>query len=145
VVFPSSMPPEAEPLELAQRAIGLWNELAAAYDAIEARLGAGAWTGFEEIATHIADLERELQPMVTMIAAMRAATPAPATQLATLWHQLDVLVEALVRRQRQLERAATAARDMVAARLVRTRIARSRAGDYAPTGLPSPRFTSRRV
>jgi hypothetical protein len=136
---------DATPLAITQHAIGLWNEVAAAYDAVERRLGLGAWEGFEEVAEHIAALERELQPLLVTIAAMRVDGTTPARALAELWHELDIMVEALARRQKQLERAATAARDTTAARLVRTRIARSRAAGYTPLNPLSPRFTSRRV
>jgi hypothetical protein len=139
------MSPDATPLAITQHAIGLWNEVAAAYDVIERRLGSGAWVGFEEVATHIATLERELQPLLVTIAAMRSDGTTPPPDLAGLWHELDNMVEALARRQKQLERAATAARDTTAARLVRTRIARSRAAGYTPLNPLSPRFTSRRV
>ena len=139
------MSPETNPLATTQHAIALWNEVAAAYDAIERRLGAGAWEGFDEVATHIATLERELQPLLVTIAAMRAETATPAAELAALWHELDNMVEALARRQKQLERAAVSARDTTAARLVRTRIARSRAAGYTPLNPLTPRFTSRRV
>jgi hypothetical protein len=139
------MSPDATPLAITQHAIGLWNEVAAAYDAIERRLGSGAWDGFEEVATHIATLERELQPLLVTIAAMRADGTTPPADLAELWHELDNMVEALARRQEQLARAAVAARDTTAARLVRTRIARSRAAGYTPLNPLSPRFTSRRV
>jgi hypothetical protein len=139
------MSPDATPLALTQHAIGLWNEVAAAYDAIERRLGSGAWEGFEEVATHIAALECELQPLLVTIAALRVDGTTPAAALAELWHELDIMVEALARRQKQLERAAAAARDTTAARLVRTRIARSRAAGYTPLNPLSPRFTSRRV
>ena len=139
------MSPEPTPLELTQRAIGLWNELAATYDAIERRLGSGAWTDFHETAEHIASLQHELQPVLVTIAAMRADETTPAPELAELWHELDNLVEALARRQKQLEIAATSARDTTAARLVRSRIARSRASGYTPLNPLTPRFTSRRV
>lgn len=139
------MAPEPTPLATTQRAIALWNELAAAYDAIERRLGSGAWDGFEETAAHVADLQRELQPLLVTIAAMRADGTTPPPAVAALWRELDVMVEALARRQRQLERAAVAARDTTAARLVRTRIARSRAAGYTPLNPLSPRITSRRV
>jgi hypothetical protein len=139
------MSPDPTPIAITQQAIGLWNELAAAYDAIERRLGSGAWEGFEETALHIAALERELQPLLVTIAAMRGDGTTPAPAVATLWHELDIMVEAMARRQKQLERAAVAARDTTAARLVRTRIARSRAAGYTPLNPLSPRFTSRRV
>jgi hypothetical protein len=139
------MSPEPTPLAITQHAIGLWNELAAAYDMIERRLGSGAWEGFDVVAEHVAGIERELQPHLVTIAAMRADGTTPAPALQALWHQLDNLVEALARRQKQLERAATAARDTTAARLVRTRIARSRAAGYTPLNPLSPRITSRRV
>jgi ABC-type transporter Mla subunit MlaD len=139
------MSPDATPLAITQHAIALWNEVAAAYDAIERRLGAGAWEGFDEVATHIAKVERELQPMLVTIAAIRADGTTHAEELQDLWRQLDDMVEALARRQKQLERAAVSARDTTAARLVRTRIARSRAAGYTPLNPLSPRFTSRRV
>jgi len=139
------MSPDVTPLAITQHAIGLWNEVAAAYDAIERRLGSAAWEGFEEVATHIAALECELQPLLVTITAMRADGTTPAPALAELWHELDLMVEALARRQKQLQRAATAARDTTAARLVRTRIARSRSAGYTPLNPLSPRFTSRRV
>lgn len=139
------MSPEPNALATTQRAIALWNEVAAAYDAIERRLGTGKWDGFEEVATHIAELERELQPLLVTIAAMRADGTTPAPELADLWHELDLMVEALARRQMLLERAAIGARDTTAARLVRTRIARSRAAGYTPLNPLTPQFTSRRV
>ncbi len=139
------MSPDPTPLAITQRAIGLWNEVAAAYDAIERRLGSGAWDGFEEVATHIAALDRELQPLLVTIAAMRADGSTPTPEVAELWHELDNMMEALARRQKQLERAAVGARDTTAARLVRTRIARSRAAGYTPLNPLSPRITSRRV
>jgi hypothetical protein len=139
------MPSELSPHAVTEQAIALWNEIAAAYDVIERQLGAGAWDGFADVAAHIATLERELQPLLVTIAAMRAADAAPSTELAERWHALDNMVEALARRQKQLERAAVSARDTTAARLVRTRIARSRAAGYAPLNPLSPRFTSRRV
>jgi hypothetical protein len=139
------MSPEPTPLAITQQAIGLWNELAAAYDAIERRLGSGAWDGFEETATHVAALQRELEPLLVSIAAMRGDGTTPPPDLAALWHDLDIMMEALARRQKLLERAAVAARDTTAARLVRTRIARSRAAGYTPLNPLSPRFTSRRV
>ncbi len=132
-------------LAVTQQAIALWNELAAAYDAIERRLGAGQWEGFDEIATHVAELERELQPLLGRIAEIRGATADPDAELAAVWHELDTMVEALARRQKQLERAAVSARDTTAARLVRTRIARSRAAGYTPLNPLTPRITSRRV
>lgn len=76
---------------------------------------------------------------------MRAADPAPDDDLAESWRELDTMVEALTRRQQQLQRAASAARDTTAARLVRTRIARSRAAGYTPQNPLSPRFTSTRA
>ena len=139
------MSPEPTPLAITQRAIALWNEIAAAYDVIEHRLGSGAWQGFDEVATHIAALERELGPLLVTIAAMRADGTTHDADVVVLWHELDVMVEALARRQKQLERAAVSARDTTAARLVRTRIARSRAAGYTPLNPLSPRFTSRRV
>ena len=139
------MSPDPHALATTQRAIALWNEVAAAYDAIERRLGTGKWEGFEEIAAHIAELQRELQPLLVTIAAMRADGTTPASELAELWHELDLMVEALARRQKQLERAAIGARDTTAARLVRTRIARSRASGYAPLNPLTPQFTSKRV
>jgi hypothetical protein len=139
------MASEQDPRAVTQHAIALWSEVAAAYDAIERKLGAGAWEGFADVAEHIATLERELQPLLVTIAAMRAEDAKPASDLATLWRELDTMVEALARRQKQLERAAVSARDTTAARLVRTRIARSRAAGYTPLNPLSPRFTSRRV
>jgi hypothetical protein len=139
------MSPEPNPVAITQQAVGLWNELAAAYDAIERRLGSGAWDGFDELAGHVAGLERQLQPLLVVIAAMRADCRTPAPELAGLWHELDVMMEALARRQKQLERAAVAARNTTAARLARTRIARSRAAGYTPLNPLSPRITSRRV
>jgi acyl-CoA synthetase (NDP forming) len=139
------MSPDVTPLALTQHAISLWNEVAVAYDAIERRLGLGAWESFEEVASHIEALECELRPLLVTIAAVRADGTTPAPALTELWHELDLMVEALARRQKQLQRAATAARDTTAARLVRTRIARSRAAGYTPLNLLSPRFTSRRV
>jgi hypothetical protein len=139
------MSPDVTPLAITQHAMGLWNEVAAAYDAIERRLGAGAWDGFAEVAEHVASLETELQPLLAAIAEMRTAEQPPAAELAELWHELDIMVEALARRQKQLERAAVSARDTTAARLVRTRIARSRAAGYTPLNPLSPRFMSRRV
>jgi hypothetical protein len=139
------MSPELTPIAITQRAMALWNEVAAAYDAVERRLGSGAWEGFDEVATHIASLERELQPLLVQIAAMRADGTTHAPEVLELWHELDTMVEALARRQKQLERAAVGARDTTAARLVRTRIARSRASGYAPLNPLSPRITSNRV
>jgi hypothetical protein len=139
------MPPDDTPLAITQHAVGLWNELAAAYDAIERRLGAGAWEGFDEVARHIAELERELEPLLRQIAGVRAATASPDPALAALWRELDTMIEALQRRQRQLEIAAVAARDTTAARLVRARIARARAAGYTPLNPLTPRITSRRV
>ncbi|MEO6029639.1 MAG: hypothetical protein ABIR79_22460, partial [Candidatus Binatia bacterium] len=133
------------PLALTQHAIALWNELAATYDAIERRLAAGAWDGFAEIATHIATLEGELQPLLASIATMRADGRTPASELATSWHDLDNMMEALARRQKQLAIAAASARDTTAARLIRARIARSRAAGYTPLNPLTPRITSRRV
>ena len=138
-------PDPTSPLATTQRAVALWNEVAAAYDAIERKLGSGQWEGFDEVAQHIASLERELQPLLVTIAAMRADVAAPAAALADLWHELDLMVEALARRQKQLERAAIGARDTTAARLVRTRIARSRASGYTPLNPLSPQLTSKRV
>jgi hypothetical protein len=80
-----------------------------------------------------------------MIAAMRADGGTAAPELTALWHELDNMIEALARRQKQLERAAVAARNTTAARLARTRIARSRAAGYTPLNPLSPRITSRRV
>jgi hypothetical protein len=118
------MSPDAtDPLAATQRAIALWNE----------------------VASHVAGIERELQPLLVTIAAMRADTPMPPSQLAELWQELDRMVEALARRQKQLERAAIGARDTTAARLVRTRIARSRAAGYTPLNPLSPQLTSKRV
>jgi hypothetical protein len=139
------MSPESAPIAITQRAMALWNEVAAAYDAVERRLGSGAWEGFDEVAAHIAALERELQPLLVQIAAMRADGTTYAPEVLELWHELDTMVEALARRQKQLERAAVGARDTTAARLVRTRIARSRASGYAPLNPLSPRITSNRV
>ena len=139
------MSPDPNVLATTQRAIALWNEGSAAYDAIERRLGAGKWEGFDEVATHIAEIERELQPLLVTIAAMRADGTTPAPEIAALWHELDLMVEALARRQKQLERAAIGARDTTAARLVRTRIARSRASGYTPLNPLLPQFTSKRV
>ena len=139
------MSPDVTPLALTQHAISLWNEVAVAYDAIERRLGLGAWESFEEVASHIEALECELRPLLVTIAAVRADGTTPAPALAEFWHELDLMVEALARRQKQLERAATAARNTTAARLVRARIARSRAAGYTPLNPLSPRFTSRRV
>lgn len=136
---------EQDPRAITEQAIALWNEIAAAYDVIERQLGAGAWDGFADVATHIATLERELGPLLVTIAAIRADGTPHAAELAERWHDLDNMVEALARRQKQLERAAMSARDTTAARLVRTRIARSRAAGYTPLNPLSPRFTSRRV
>jgi len=133
------------PLALTQHAIALWNEVAAAYDAIERKLAAGAWDGFAEVATHIATLEAELQPLLTSIATMRADGGRTAPELAASWHDLDNMMEALARRQKQLAIAAASARDTTAARLVRARIARSRAAGYTPLNPLKPRITSRRV
>lgn len=139
------MSPDPAPIATTQRAMALWNEVAAAYDAVERRLGSGAWEGFDEVATHLASLERELQPLLVTIAAMRADGTTHAPAVLELWHELDTMVEALARRQKQLERAAVGARDTTAARLVRTRIARSRASGYTPLNPLSPRITSNRV
>jgi hypothetical protein len=139
------MSPDAASVAVTRRALGLWNEVAAAYDAIERRLSAGAWDQFEEVATHIATLEHELQPLLVEIAVIRAGGTMPEPALAKLWHDLDLRVEALARRQKLLERAAVGARDTTAARLVRTRIARSRAAGYTPLNPLSPRLTSQRV
>lgn len=137
--------PDRNAIATTQRAMALWNEVAAAYDAIERRLGSTAWEGFDEVATHIASLERELQPLLVQIAAMRADGTTHAPEVLALWHELDTMVEALARRQKQIERAAVGARDTTAARLVRTRIARSRASGYTPLNPLSPRITSNRV
>ena len=137
--------PDAGPLAVTARALGLWKEVAAAYDLIERRLSAAAWDGFAEVASHIATLQRELQPLAVEIAALRAGVTTPASEVAELWQELDRVVEALARRQKVLERAAIGARDTTAARLVRTRIARSRAAGYTPLNPLTPRFTSRRV
>jgi hypothetical protein len=139
------MSPEATPLAVAQRAIGLWSEVGAAYDVIESRLASGVFEGFEEVATHLAALQQELQPLQAAIATMRAADAHPSAELAVSWRELDTMVEALTRRQPQLERAAVSARDTTAARLVRMRIARSRVTGYTPLNPLSPRITSRRV
>lgn len=139
------MSPDPTPLALTQHAVALWNEVAAAYDAIERRLSAGAWDGFAEVATHIATVQSELQPLLVTIAAMRADGTPPTPALAASWHDLDNMMEALARRQKQLAIAAASARDTTAARLVRTRIARSRAAGYTPLNPLTPRITSRRV
>ena len=139
------MSPETDALATTERAMALWNEVAAAYDAIERRLAGGKWEGFEEVVAHVAALERELQPLLATIAAARAEDATPAAELAELWHELDLVVEALARRQKQLERAAIGARDTTAARLVRTRIARSRATGYTPLNPLTPQLTSKRV
>ncbi|MEB2285756.1 MAG: hypothetical protein B6D46_10610 [Polyangiaceae bacterium UTPRO1] len=140
------MPPEAnDPRAVTERAIALWSEIAAAYDVIEQQLASGRWEGFAEVATHLAGLEQELEPLLAAIAARRDASATPPAALADLWRQLERMVEALARRRTQLERAATGARDTTAARLVRTRIARSRASGYAPLNPLTPRLTSRRV
>jgi hypothetical protein len=139
------MSPDAMPLATAERALALWTEVAVAYDGIERRLAAGQWEGFDEVAAQIADLERELLPLLVVIAAGRAATPTPTPELASRWRELDQRIEALARRQKQLETAAVSARDTTAARLVRTRIARSRATGYTPLNPLSPRIASTRV
>jgi hypothetical protein len=139
------MPSDPTPLALTHHALELWRELAATYDAIERRLGSGAWEGFGEFATRIARLQQELQPLLVTIATMRADGTAPASDLAERWQELDDVVAALARRQKQLERAAVSARDTTAARLVRARIARSRAAGYTPLNPLTPRFTSARV
>ncbi|MCC6764890.1 MAG: hypothetical protein IT293_09525 [Deltaproteobacteria bacterium] len=138
-------PDPIDALAATERAVALWNEVAAAYDAIERKLGSGKWEGFDEVASHVAALERELQPLLVTIAAMRAETPMPPADLAELWQELDRMIEALARRQKQLERAAVGARDTTAARLVRTRIARSRASGYTPLNPLAPQLTSKRV
>ncbi len=137
--------PEPTPLGLTQRALDLWKEVASAYDVIERQLAAGAWDGFTEVATLITALQHELQPLLVEIDAVRASGTPHTAEVTELWHELDVTVEALARRQKLLERAAVGARDTTAARLVRTRIARSRAAGYTPLNPLSPRFTSRRV
>ncbi len=139
------MSPDPTPLALTQHAVALWNEVAAAYDAIERRLAAGAWDGFAEVATHIATVQVELEPLLAAIATMRANGRTPSPELAASWHELDNMMEALARRQRQLAIAATSARDTTAARLVRARIARSRAAGYTPLNPLTPRITSKRV
>jgi hypothetical protein len=139
------MSPDAGAVETTRQAIGLWTELGAAYDAIERRLGSGAWDGFDALAQQVAELAGRLQPLVTAIAARRAEHPTPAAELAALWHRLDETVKALARRQQQLQRAAIAARDTTAARLARARTARARAAGYTPLNPLSPRITSRRV
>ena len=139
------MSPDPAPIALTQQAIGLWNEVAAAYDAIERRLGSGAWDGFAEVAGHLGELERELRPLHVEIAARRAEGTTYPAELSTLWRELDTMVEALALRQEQLERAAVSARDVIAARLARARIARSRAAEYTPLNPLTPRFMSRRV
>jgi len=139
------MSPDVDARSVTQQAIGLWTDLAAAYDAIEHRLGAGTWDGFEELAERVADLERRLQPLLTTIAALRAEGGPQNPALATQWRELDATIAILARRQQQLQHAAVAARDTTAARLARTRIARSRAAGYTPLNPLSPRITSRRV
>ena len=139
------MSPDADALATAERALALWNEVAAAYDAIERRLGAGKWDGFEDVVAHIATLEQELQPLLATITTRRADGSRASNELGELWQELDRMMEALARRQKQLERAAVGARDTTAARLVRTRIARSRASGYTPLNPLTPQLTSKRV
>jgi len=142
---PSSMLPDPRTIARTQQAIGLWNEVAAAYDAIERRLGSGAWDGFAELAGHLGELERELEPLLAEIASTRADGTTYPAEISKLWHEHDAMVEALARRRAQLERAAVRARDMIAARLAQARIARSRAAEYTPLNPLTPRFMSRRV
>lgn len=139
------MSPDAAPLAVAHQALGLWTDVATAYDGIERRLAAGTWEDFDEVATVIAALERELQPLLVAITTTRAAGTTPSPALADAWQQLDERVAALTRRQQQLQIAALSARDTTAARLVRTRIARSRAAGYTPLNPLTPRFASARV
>ena len=139
------MSPDGSTVYAAQQAIGLWTELGAAYDAIERRLGAGAWDGFAELTEHVGDVERRLQPLLATIIAARAERWTPAPEIAGLFAEIDATIEALARRRQQLERAAVAARNTTAARLARARIARSRAAGYTPLNPLTPRITSRRV
>ena len=139
------MSPDGSTVYAAQQAIGLWTELGTAYDAIERRLGAGAWDGFVEFAERLGDVERRLRPLLMVITAARADGRTPPPELAALWDAIDVMIEALARRRQQLERAAVAARNTTAARLARARIARSRAAGYTPLNPLTPRITSRRV
>jgi hypothetical protein len=143
---PSSMSLEnAGPLTVVRHVLGLWADVATGYDGIERRLAAGAWDGFEEIAKVIAALEQELKPLLFSIAETRASGYVPTDELAAAWYELDARVAALTRRQQQLAVAAMSARDTTAARLVRTRIARSRAAGYTPLNPLTPRFASTRV
>ena len=138
-------PEQAGPLTLVRHVLGLFADMTTAYDGIERRLAAGAWEGFEEVATVIAALEQELKPLLFAIAETRASGYVPTDELAAAWYELDATVARLTRRQQQLVIAAASARDTTAARLVRTRIARSRAAGYTPLNPLSPRFASTRV
>ncbi len=139
------MSPDATPLALTERALGLWSEVAAAYEAIERRLASAAYADFDEVTAHLGALQGELQPLHAAIAAMRGDDASATPELAARWHELDVVVDALTGRQQRLERAAVGARDTTVARLVRLRIARSRVAGYTPLNPLSPRITSRRV
>ncbi len=138
-------PEHASPLPLVRHVLGLWADVATAYDGIERRLAAGAWEGIDEVAKVITALEQELKPLLFTIAETRNSGYVPTDELAAAWYELDAKVAELTRRQQQLVVAAMSARDTTAARLVRTRIARSRAAGYTPLNPLSPRFASTRV
>jgi hypothetical protein len=138
-------PEHASPFQLVRHVLGLFADMSTAYDGIERRLAAGAWDGFEEVAQVIAALEQEMKPLLFAIAETRVAGYVPTDELAAAWYELDAKVAELTRRQQRLVVAAISARDTTAARLVRTRIARSRAAGYTPLNPLSPRFASTRV
>jgi len=136
---------EVAALALGRRVHALWGEIATAYDEIERRLAAAAWSDIGALATHIGDVESDLRLLLEELARVRAGAGEATAALRSVWCESEVLVESLAARLPAMLRAATAARDATAAQLARCHIGRVNAESYSELLAPSPRFTSRRI
>lgn len=137
------MRPEPRALAPSRAALERWQELCAAYDAIDQALTAPDAADLGTLAARVVALEDDLRPRIAELAALRASTAAPEPEVERVWHAIDDVVRTLARRQPELVRAALAARAGAAKRLDDLRVQRTQLGQYAGRAASAPRLTSR--
>lgn len=126
------------------RAATLWGEMEGLYDEIDTRMASGSWASIDEAARHLDQLQGELAPLVSTLAAARVDRSGGA-EIDHAWSAMTERGRALATRRQDLERRVVEARDAVEAELARVRRGRSQTRSYSPPAALAPRFTSRRI
>ena len=139
------MPREAGLLERSLAALALWQDLRAAYDAIEEALGSPERYDLAALGSRIVALESALRSLIGELAAARSRPDETDRDVADIWQAIDDVVTSLAARQPTLVRAALAARSETAERLESMRAARGQLRRYQPAPQSAAQLTSRRA